>query len=309
MSYNFSQKDVLSIFTQEETSLIFPENKGKIDMHKYFINDEIFLFKNTTIANSQVRFENDSFLHDNIHLHYQISGNAKTTCQNTKDTFLCKSNHSSFLALKECSFLQEISQGKSESLGILLSSDFVEKYFPHFKKINETKQIKSNIINPKIQSLINEIYNSPYEGNLNDLYIQSKALEIVFLEVFSMREKQVFSKIKFNEYDIQAVHHAKSYLIENYANPPSIKELSRIVKLNDFKLKYGFKLIFGITPYKFVLNFRLHKAKSLLEQGEMNVSEIAKKTGYNHVQNFSNAFYKHFGITPKSLNKNKLYYY
>lgn len=309
MSYNFSQKDIHNIFIQDKTSLIFPKNKGKISMQKYQINKDIALFKNVVTANDDITFESE-YLYDNVHLCYQLNGKVKSTCKNTKFTQLYEKNHSTFTVLKgKCNYFQQLPQGDSSSLGILINPKFIQKYLPQFRDIKHTKQIKSNAINPKIQSLINEIYTSPYEGVLNDLYIQSKTLEIVFLEIANLEENQVLPKIKFNDFDIQAIKKAKEYLMQNYANPPSIKELSRIVRLNEFKLKYGFKLHFNITPYQFVLNYRLKQAKVMLEYGELNVSEIAQITGYKHVQNFSNAFCKHFGMTPKSLNKNKTFYF
>ena len=92
-------------------------------------------------------------------------------------------------------------------------------------------------------------------------------------------------------------------------NPPSIIELSRQVKLNEFKLKHGFKKAFNTTPYNFLLEYKLQEAKQMLKDGDMNVSEVAFELGYKQVHGFSNAFYKRFGIRPKDIMKTSKYYY
>lgn len=45
---------------------------------------------------------------------------------------------------------------------------------------------------------------------------------------------------------------------------------------------------------------RLSKARSLLEQTELELTEIAFAVGYNSQSNFSTAFRKYFGQTPKA---------
>ena len=92
-------------------------------------------------------------------------------------------------------------------------------------------------------------------------------------------------------------------------NPPNLTELSKLVNLNEFKLKYGFKKLFNITPYNFLLEHKLFHAKNLLENGDMNVSEIAAIVGYKQLHGFSNAFVKRFGVRPKDLMKSRKYYY
>lgn len=309
MSYSFSQKDMQSFYTQDKADFMLPKNKGKMSLQRHYINADILLFINSIQTNEDIRIKAEPFFDNIVYLSYILKGGAKVKYHDYEKTLHYKQHEASLQVVKFTSCEQELMCREFQGLSIILNKNFVQKYLPQFSDIKHTKQIKSNAINPKIQSLIRDIYSSPLEGSLNDLYIQSKALEIVFLEIASLKETHALPKVKFSDFDIQAIKNAKAHLMQNYANPPSIKELSRIVRLNEFKLKYGFKLHFNITPYQFVLNHRLKQAKAMLESGELNVSEIAQITGYKHVQNFSNAFCKHFGFTPKSLNKNKTFYF
>jgi len=82
-----------------------------------------------------------------------------------------------------------------------------------------------------------------------------------------------------------------------------------MVRVNDFKLKKGFKEVFQTTPYNLLLDYRLEYAKKLLAESDLSVGEISQKIGYKYTASFSAAFIKKYGVTPKSIMKSKKYYY
>ncbi len=52
-----------------------------------------------------------------------------------------------------------------------------------------------------------------------------------------------------------------------------------------------------------VLISRLNKAKELLRQTDMNISQIAAAVGFNSDSNFIHFFSQNTGISPKSFRK------
>ena len=86
-------------------------------------------------------------------------------------------------------------------------------------------------------------------------------------------------------------------------NPPILKELSEITGLSEYKLKEGFKQVYGTTVYGFVLDKKLEFAREKLENGELQVKEIAFEIGYENPSHFIAAFKKKYGITPKQFSK------
>lgn len=98
---------------------------------------------------------------------------------------------------------------------------------------------------------------------------------------------------------------AREILLRRLDDPPSLLELSRLLHMNDCKLKRGFKTCYGKTVYEFVREQRLETAYSLLERRGCNVSEAAFSVGYTNVSHFSEAFQKQFGILPSTLRRSK----
>ena len=74
--------------------------------------------------------------------------------------------------------------------------------------------------------------------------------------------------------------------------------------MNEFKLKAGFKQVFGISMFDYLIKKRMQEARSLLLETDKPIKEIASLTGYSTKQSFLNAFKKYFHDTPGSFRKN-----
>lgn len=111
-------------------------------------------------------------------------------------------------------------------------------------------------------------------------------------------------KIRLSYEDIAKIREARDILINNLENDfPSIKDFALQIGTNTFKLKYGFKELYGISVYKFLKNERLRKAKMLVQYGDRSFKSIAHMTGFKSVPHFSRTFKKQFGYTPTELRK------
>ena len=47
------------------------------------------------------------------------------------------------------------------------------------------------------------------------------------------------------------------------------------------------------------MNYKMNSAKTILDQGRKQVSEVAYELGYGSASHFISAFKKKYGITPK----------
>ena len=214
-----------------------------------------------------------------------------------------------------------VKKGPILSSSITLEKEFLLKNLPEGnvkEKIIESletnrpaEQLARKDITPQSQLILNNIYNNPFNNQLDELYSQSKILELIYLELKSLIdiEPNKNNKLKLDAYDIEAIKKAKEILIQNMHNPPNIEELSRQVKINQFKLKNGFKKVFNDTPYNTLLQYKLEHAKELVIESELNIGEIAELVGYKSLSSFTKAFTKKHGLRPIDLMKSRKYYY
>ncbi|MEL6255005.1 MAG: AraC family transcriptional regulator [Bacteroidota bacterium] len=154
-----------------------------------------------------------------------------------------------------------------------------------------------------MQQVIQDIIYSPYSENLQELFLLSKSIELLVLQAKLYEEEQQDLFIK-SEKDRKKFIEAKEVLSARLDNPPTIIELSKIMGVNEYKLKRGFKELFGTTIFGYIHAQRMELAKKLLLGSSKSAKEIAYETGYSSPQHFSTAFKKTFGVTPNSVRKN-----
>lgn len=162
-------------------------------------------------------------------------------------------------------------------------------------------------ITQKQKKLLNDLIKLSYpKDKLQEIYLESKLLELIYT-TFNLPNINNSDKIYLSTQDIEVLNKVKIILIENIINPPSIKDLAHKSAMNDYKLKKGFKQLFGNTVYGFLQEYRLNKAKELLEKGDINIGEVAFLVGYKRLSHFSMVFKKYFGINPREIKRKILW--
>jgi AraC-like DNA-binding protein len=141
-------------------------------------------------------------------------------------------------------------------------------------------------------------------GKGRQLYLESKSTELLSVYL-DMLQGQRLGFDGFSSVDIQNLYEARNMLMERMVDPPGIPELSRLCRINEFKLKKGFKKIFKQTVFNFLRKERMAHAKRLMEEKGYSVSNAAYEVGYSSVSKFIAAFKVEYGATPWVLSVKK----
>ena len=104
-------------------------------------------------------------------------------------------------------------------------------------------------------------------------------------------------------YDIPAIEKAKQIIEMHPSEHFYISTLAEKVGLNEFKLKVGFRELFKTSPYKYLIHLRLEQAKTLLEDTDLTINEIADSVGFKSYNGFSTTFKKVYKISPTHYRK------
>jgi AraC family transcriptional activator of pyochelin receptor len=99
-------------------------------------------------------------------------------------------------------------------------------------------------------------------------------------------------------YDVAALELAKSIIEKDPISHIHIPILAVKAGINEFKLKVGFRELFHTSPYQYRLRLCLEKAKTLLEETDDTIDQIASKVGFDSYTGFSTAFKKAYFIAP-----------
>lgn len=93
------------------------------------------------------------------------------------------------------------------------------------------------------------------------------------------------------------------FIKNNYAKDISLSYASNLVSLNYTYFSKTFKDHTGMNFHDYLTQYRMGKAKELLEGTNYNIKEIAKEVGYKNHRNFSNGFKKVYGRLPTEFRK------
>lgn len=158
---------------------------------------------------------------------------------------------------------------------------------------------------PQMQALIRDIKAIGPAGAMRNLLVQSKILELLALQVEQFRGPVRMSE-GVSQADADKLHQLKSFLDAHFLEERSLAELSRLCLLNEFKVKKGFKELFGTTVFGYLRDLRMRYAERLLLDAAHSVEEVSDLLGYEHAHHFSVAFKKYRGISPSLVKTRKM---
>ncbi|WAL59890.1 AraC family transcriptional regulator [Thermocoleostomius sinensis A174] len=79
-----------------------------------------------------------------------------------------------------------------------------------------------------------------------------------------------------------------------------LADLATLLGISESHLSHRFKQAIGITPYQYLLQQRIERAKQLLKEGDRSIMDIALLCGFNSHSHLSKQFRQLTGMTPKN---------
>ncbi|PZR20491.1 MAG: hypothetical protein DI539_10595 [Flavobacterium psychrophilum] len=244
----------------------------------------------------------------------------------SRDSYFTESNKRSTVAagyhnlyyIPDSKFFIEPSATDEEN--IYVQVQFTQDYFRRFTPVDHSllsafvKKIDNREfsvlsfgnmrITGEMYAILNKMVQCDKEGIIKQLYIEANALKLLLLQFDQCGSVANVPKGKnVKQHDLEKFESVKEYLENNIAHNHSLTELSRRSGLNDFKLKKGFKELFGTTVFSYLHELRMSKAAELLRDEEKTIAEIAECCGYAYVQSFCTAFKQKYGISPEKYRK------
>ena len=173
------------------------------------------------------------------------------------------------------------------------------------KNIPSTLYTTPGIAGPEMITRIRNILDCPYTEDLRTIYLelQISALLTIALPREDNRGHKKTAGLTLTPQDIEKIEATRQYLLQNMDHPPTLVALAHKIGLNDFKLKKGYRQLYGTTLFDDFLHARMERARQLLTETSESIVGIAVAAGYKNVSSFSAAFKRYFGHTPGTLRK------
>ena len=154
-------------------------------------------------------------------------------------------------------------------------------------------------VDAAMQILLEGLFHERLSPNAQRVAHLGQILELLGLYFHISEPNVVACPFLKDEETVRKIREAKSIILDRWQSPPTIAQLSAQTGLNAYRLKVGFKEVYGNTVYGFVMDTRLNHARRMLDAGGKSVNEVAFDIGYTNPSHFIAAFKKKFGTTPR----------
>jgi AraC family transcriptional regulator len=93
---------------------------------------------------------------------------------------------------------------------------------------------------------------------------------------------------------------AIEFMHDNFGRELALEDIAAAAYLSEYHFARLFKQITGVTPHVYLANVRLERARKLLAETSLAISEIASAVGYQSQSHFTKMFKAVTGVTPRS---------
>lgn len=111
-------------------------------------------------------------------------------------------------------------------------------------------------------------------------------------ELFTLLlEKNEEKESDYIQYALDCIH-------SEYVEPITVETIASRLRLNRSYFSTLFKSKMGISPKRYLFEYRMRTAATLLREEKKSVSVTANSVGYNDIFNFSKMFKQYYGVSP-----------
>jgi len=149
--------------------------------------------------------------------------------------------------------------------------------------------------------------------SLEDAYYGSRVLShdqyaglIRLLEIFARQLSAVANRIMVQDAETEPpmIRRAKAYIAGHYGDPVNLNEIARAMHVSTFYFCKLFRKATGLTFTDYLGRVRVERAKNLLLNPDLRVSEIAYTVGFQSLTHFNRIFRKTTGEAPTAFRDN-----
>ncbi|NEQ47711.1 MAG: helix-turn-helix transcriptional regulator [Leptolyngbya sp. SIOISBB] len=307
-------------FGDNETALFLTLPLGQGYLRSINLRDglELLIYEYALQQDLIVDFCNQATQHSFTAFTFYVSGRMSSRIPGCKSRLDFTAGQTVFATIPDAATTSELIAGQKITVVALaivpklllkLLENDLNKFSPdwHQKLRNAASHLclQSIYTTPEMARILQLILHCPHQGGIRRLYLEAKALELLTFCITQLTShcSKAAPSSWVKPKDVEALHHAKTILLQNITNPPSLAALAQQVGLNERKLQRGFQQIFGTTVFGLLHDHRMEQARQLLEADEMTIEAIANTVGIAHRGYFASAFKRKFGSTPRTYLK------
>lgn len=250
--------------------------------------------------------------HEEVEFKYVESGSLRMRTE--KDEFILHAGEACFTNMN----IMEMSEAmdRTQDTNVITFVFHPALISGHFQSIYEKKYVRPVLTNRQIKVIkitsetesgaaickgllkVSRLYD---QGN-TELQIRNLLSEI-WLHLIKEIEIHLNSQPAESLRSKDRIRYMLQYIYTHYAEKITLEDIAASANISEREALRTFKKALDKAPFDYLNEYRLDKARELLETSDLTVTEIAVSTGFSDSAYFGKVFRKYFESTPGNYRK------
>lgn len=160
-------------------------------------------------------------------------------------------------------------------------------------------------ISLKIADHVNTLKDIKTGGIMRILQIEGEVYQLLsmYIEMHNTYENSEPLKTSLLKSELKKIRTLANNIAKDCSKNYSLDEISRNSGLSEAKLQEGFKFLYAKTVSEYIRHVRLEEARDLMNNSNLNISQIVYSIGFTSRSYFSKIFKEKYGIPPSEFKK------
>ena len=243
--------------------------------------------------------------HPNLCLHLQIGGDREFEWWQNGRNAIERTSPESLIVIPQGARHRWRWQGSSERLILSVEDDALQRVASQLGAQHRL-EIKGawSILVPSTRFLISEMGREAREGwPLGALYADLLALSLQTDLIKNHSSEQIAFPLLKGRLGVSKLKRVMEYMSANLAEDIGLEQIANELAMSSSHFAHEFRNSTGTTPYQYLLQQRLERAKRLLESTSLPIQNVSILTGFNYPANFVRTFRQRAGQSPDAWRK------
>jgi AraC family transcriptional regulator len=137
------------------------------------------------------------------------------------------------------------------------------------------------------------------EGAIGRMQVESLTIQLALHLLRHHCTASVLDRKPVSNLSPRKLQRALDYIDTNLRDDISLADLAQVLAMSTGHFAHAFRQTTGLPPHRFVLVRRVDRAKSLLRETDLPITEIAHRVGCASHSHLSVTFHRETGLTPR----------
>jgi AraC-like DNA-binding protein len=196
--------------------------------------------------------------------------------------------------------------GIYQNLLFFLADEFLDSFIKmsgiSFARLSEPVVQVAQDVNERLQNYFRSV--EAYfdeEANVDEALIRLKFMELLY-ELSNVNKNLLLQLLQARQ---QVKSDINRVIDDNYLKPLAVADFAYLSGRSLAAFKRDFTKVYGTSPAVYIKEKRLAKAREMLHNTQLPVSEICFLCGFESIAHFSKAYKAAFGVPPSHTRKLK----